>query len=190
MMKEKNPLTDCIQIDQIGSANNLSSISPFKKLKILLTAFAIVVVPIQPLFADTGDIAVQFEFSLSSKPKFKQFNLVFQNNHGTTDTHLQFYENRVDKNLYVPLYSANGQVPGLFNYFLHTNNQLKRFGIDSEAQEGKQKHSFGMILLSVGLVAIMAASIKQDLDNGCSGTEVALTILAGNSTEWCYEDNP
>ena len=142
----------------------------------LFTTIATAIVSLQPALADSGSLQLQFEFSLSRKPEFRQFNLSLGNHSLPGYSYIDLAEKKAGNNTNVLLYSTNTQSPGLINFLASERFWINSLEQSSDDSEKSNDLSAGRLLLFVGVLGAVAYGIKKDLDKGCSGTEI---ILAG-----------
>jgi hypothetical protein len=160
--------------------------------KFALLTFAAVTMTVSTMstsFAESGILGLQFEFSLSKKTHFKSVGLTLQNSADYYESEYDIFDDRVNSKMSIPIYTTSSQNPGLSNIFVESALGSRVFQLDSDDPDNEKKKSASAILLSVGLLALVAVGINDDLDKGCSGTEIALSILGGASAEWCHDNS-
>jgi hypothetical protein len=133
----------------------------------------LIVVPVPQAAAQEGYLVMQYEFSLSKKPRFRQLNLAYQDNAGTAST-LGEWQAPQDM-MRIPLYSRDPGVPGLFN----------RLDDNDEEGDDKSGGAFGQVLavmLGVGVIGlyvyaagkcISEYSIFEETPNECKALSSA-----------------
>ena len=164
----------------------------FHITQFVLFAFAAVAMTVSTMstcFAESNILGLQFEFSLTKKTHFKSVGLTLRNSNDHYESEYDVFGDRVNSKMSIPIYSTDPRYPGLSNIFVESDLGSRVFNLDSDDPDNDKIKSASAILLSVGILALVAAGIDHDLDKGCSGTEVALSFLAGATGEWCH-DNP
>ena len=162
-----------------------------KNVAIALAVIVTSITFILPASADSGGIQMQFEFSLDKTPKFRQFNLALQNESAFGHTNLRPFEEKHDIDFNALLYSTNIQSPGLINFLLPQRLHYGALGQASSDSNDSRKRSAGAVLIGIGVLGLIAYGIKDDMDKGCSGSEVALSVLLSQgygSSDWCQDN--
>lgn len=102
-----------------------------RKIILLCLTLSLVNTHAAGALADGGAVVMQYEFTLSNKPKFRQFNLAYRGDLGPIHS---FGAAHVGASgMVVPLYSLNPQTPGLFNHRYHAD--LKANGASNTGNE-------------------------------------------------------
>ncbi len=180
------------QTGQVSAPINILAIgdrkSVFRDMIVICITAIMITLPTTGVWADGGFMAIQYEFSLNKKLKFRQLNLAYKNNSGFTENQSSYSGETIGTSINIPLFSMGDRPPGLFNLLLNDERQLTAFGIESSESNGSSKPSAGNVLLFIGVLGIVAYSINEDLKDGCSGTEIAISVLApGGNTDWCRD---
>ncbi len=164
--------------------------SVFRKLIVICITAIMITMPITGVWADGGIMAIQYEFSLNKKLKFRQLNLTYQINSRFAEKQSSYSDETTSTGINIPLFSMGDRSPGLFNLLLNEERQLVTLGEESSESNSPSKMSAGGVLIFVGVLGLLVYSINEDLKDGCSGTEIAISVLAtqgyGNS-DWCRD---
>ena len=143
-----------------------------RRIAVLICILSIVI-PVPQAAAQEGYLVMQYEFSLSKKPRFRQLSLAYQDNAGITGT-LGAWQ-APQEMMRIPLYSVKPGVLGLFN----------RLDDDDEEGDDKSGGSFGQlvgVVLGVGVIGlyvyaagkcISEYSIFEETPNECEALSSA-----------------
>ena len=162
--------------------------SVFRKLIVIFITAIMITIPITGVWADGGITAIQYEFSLNKKPKFRSFNIAYQSNTGFTERQSSYSGETTSTGINIPFFSIGDRSPGLINLLLNEERQLIMLGEESSESNSRSNPSAGDVLLLVGVLGLVAYSINEDLKDGCSGTEIIISSLGpSGNTDWCKD---
>ena len=162
-----------------------------KQLLAVCIGSAITMVGLTDAIAGSGSTVFQVEFSTGKSLGFRSISLGIQNDSEEDESHWQFGSGLVETNPGIPLYSVDVQSPGLFNLLLPQPARRAPFGQESESADNNDKPSPASVLAVLGITALLIYGIKDELDKGCSGTEIILTGVLSQgygSTDWCRDE--
>ena len=137
--------------------------------------------------AESGALFLNLKFSTSSSSTPPAFGINFKQ-HETVEEQWWMDHPQKSRNFQgINLFSTNPSTPGLMNQAVLDWRTLTS-NDTSESEDGSVAETAMRLLLAVGVIGASVAQISSDLDDGCSGTEVLLTILGNGDAEWCHDE--
>ena len=162
--------------------------------KLIRTAFFIpfiTLASVAPATADSGALFLNLKFSTSASSTSPAFGINF-NQHEIVEEPWWVDRTQSSRSFQgVNLYSTNSLNPGVLNQLAPDWGAFTKNDSSSASGNSAMGEAVIKLVLAVGVIGLSVAAVSQEMDEGCSGSEVILTgILTGGygSTEWCHED--
>jgi hypothetical protein len=84
-----------------------------------------------------------------------------------------------------------GRSPGLINLLFNEGRPLNTLGSDSSESNDSNNVSAGAVLLLVGVLGLTYYAISEAEKDGCSGTEIGVSLVIPYSNlDWCRDNEP
>lgn len=175
------------------TARTLYSLKPKSGRSLVQNVFAMwvtifmAIAPITGAMADGGALAIQYEFSLNKKVRFRQVNLAYRNFSGLDATQSTYTGETARPGAVVPLYSMDTRSPGLINLLFGEKGRYTP-GLNSNESNDSKKRSAGAALLLIGVLGgLTVYAVSEAQKSGCSDGEIGLSFVLGSDTEWCAD---
>lgn len=161
----------------------------FRNVTTMWVAAFMAIAPMIGARADGGAMVIQYEFSLNKKAKFRQINLAYRSFSEFGSTQPFHSGETAGPGVIIPLYSINTRSPGMFNLLFDSEWQQNAFGLDtSESNDSKIGSTIAALLITGGVVGLVAYAVSEASENGCSDGEIGLSLLTpGGNLDWCQD---
>ena len=121
--------------------------------------------PFQSVTAEEGYLVMQYEMSLGKKPAFRQLNLSYQDNLGTTGSMGDWRPSQ--ERMHISLYSPNPRTPGLFNQLDGKTSD------DDEKTEGTVGKVVGTVL-GIGILGLYVYAASECVSGLADSNQTAV----------------
>ena len=91
----------------------------------------------------------------------------------------------------INLYSTKATEPGVLNQIAPDWRVLLNSDSSTTAEDSGIGEAVMKLVLTVGVIGLSVAAVSQEMDEGCSGSEVILTGIftqGYGSTDWCHDE--